>query len=181
MIGLHELSSFVEIGPGAGQLNEIIAKAHPACKQFLIDIPPQLYVTEAFMTAIFGEAVMSYESNRTCEDFTQSTQRIYPIAPWGAEQATMPKVDLFMSQVFEEMSHDTVAGYLELARKWESKYIFVTTILKKHGHKVFSPEQYAEALPEYKLELKQKSMPDALPISNGETNPSYDLLFKRKV
>lgn len=180
MLDIDNLSAVVEIGPGAGQLNEIIAKAHPKCKQFLIDIPPQLYVTEAFMTAIFGGDVMSYAFNREEKDFTQTAQRIYPMSPWVAEQAKMPKIDLFISQIFEEMSHETVAGYIELAQKWDSKYIFVSTILTKHGNKVFSPEQYEEALQNYDLIVRQKSMPDALPTSAGKTNPSFDLLFKRK-
>ncbi len=180
ILKLQELSTFVEIGPGAGQLNEIIAKVYPGCKQFLIDIPPQLYVTELFLASMFGEAVMPYESSRTCFDFRSTTQTIYPIAPWIAEQAELPKIDLFMSQIFEEMPHDTVADYLKLARKWESRYVFVTTILSKHGEKAFSPAQYKAALPEYELLYQEKSMPDSLPTPNGTTNPSYDLLFKRK-
>ncbi len=178
-IDTEEFSTVVEVGPGAGQLNEIISKLHPMCKQFLIDIPPQLYVTEAFMTAIFGKDVMPYTESSQCTDFTQLGYRIYPIAPWMAEQAKFPKVDLFLSQVFEEMAHETVAGYMDLARSWESKYIVVSTILKKHGSEVFSPEQYQSALPDYDLLVSRKSNPDALPFASGETNPSYDLVFKR--
>jgi hypothetical protein len=179
LLNWQSLSSFVEIGPGCGQLNEIWGKAQPQCKQFLIDIPPQLYVTQQFMTAIFGDSVMPYELSRATSDFTRTPQRIYPISPWTAEKALMPEIDLFLSQVFEEMAERTVRKYLELATQWKSKYIFITTVLKKQGVPVFSPKQYQDALKDYKLVVFEKAQPDSLPISSGDTNPGYCLLFQR--
>lgn len=151
-MGFGELKSFVEIGPGAGQLDEIVAKLNPECRCFLIDIPPQLYVTQKVMEASFGPAVAGYQEIKDNPDVLRSPQkRIFVLAPWQAEKADIGPIDLFISQIFEEMPPETVLGYLDLAKAWSSKLIHVTTITQKAGHEVTSLEQYRAALADYRM------------------------------
>lgn len=160
-IGFDNLTSFVEIGPGAGQLDEIVAKAHPGCRVFLIDIPPQLYVTEQVMRAVFGEQVAGYRDTKQNRAIINApNKRIFVLAPWQAEALQLPEVDLFMSQVFEEMPPATVRGYLDMARRWNSKVIHASTIPLKDKFEVLSADEYRLHLPEYDLSKTALGMRD---------------------
>lgn len=113
-IDFDAVDLFVELGSGVGRQIEIIRKLHPRIRVVAFDIPPQLYVCGQFLSTIFPDAVIGYETTRT--------YRAMPDLPAGAiaicGNAQFPllrdqRVDLFWNAVsFQEMEPDVVANYL---------------------------------------------------------------------
>lgn len=104
----------VELGSGMGRQIEVIKKLHPRIRIMAFDIPPQLYVGEQFLSTVFPDAIIGYETTRTYQ--------VMPELPAGAiaicGTAKFPllrrqRIGLFWNAVsFQEMEPDVVANYL---------------------------------------------------------------------
>ncbi len=46
---------FIELGAGYGRLAYVFLKAHPGCKYWIIDLPPALYVSQEYLSAVFPD------------------------------------------------------------------------------------------------------------------------------
>jgi len=87
-----------ELGPGAGTQTEIIAQLHPDISVLLFDIPPQLYVCESYLSAVFGDRVVSYRENREInQGFRPDPGKIYIFGNWQWEILRQTQLDLFWS------------------------------------------------------------------------------------
>lgn len=87
-----------ELGPGAGTQTEVIAQLHPGIALLLFDIPPQLYVCESYLKAVFGDRVVSYGRNRSIrEGFRPEPGKIYIFGNWQWEILKQVQFDLFWS------------------------------------------------------------------------------------
>jgi len=87
-----------ELGPGAGTQTEIIAQLHPDISVLLFDIPPQLYVCERYLRAVFGDRVVSYRENREVrQGFRPEPGKIYIFGNWQWEILRQTQFDLFWS------------------------------------------------------------------------------------
>jgi len=92
------VNTMAELGPGGGTQTEIIAKLHPNMAILLFDIPPQLYVCEAYLKAVFDERVVSYRQNREIEQgFRPEPGKIYIFGNWQLELLKNIDFDLFWS------------------------------------------------------------------------------------
>ena len=75
-----------ELGPGVGTQTEVIGKLHPDISILLFDIPPQLYVCEAYLKAVFGDRVVSYRETRNIKQgFQPRPGKIYVFGNWQLE------------------------------------------------------------------------------------------------
>ena len=45
----------IEVGAGYGRLAYVFLKAHPGCKYWIIDLPPALYVSQQYLSAVFPD------------------------------------------------------------------------------------------------------------------------------
>jgi len=87
-----------ELGPGVGTQTEVIAQLHPGISLLLFDIPPQIYVCEAYLRAVFGDRVVSYRQTRQlARGFRPEPGRIYIFGNWHMEILRQIEFDLFWS------------------------------------------------------------------------------------
>jgi putative sugar O-methyltransferase len=113
-VDLAKTSLIVELGPGSGKQVEVVAKLHPSVCYFLFDMPPQLYVCEQYLKAVFGDRVVSY---RECRNMTappkSAAGTIYLFGNWQFPMIETIKTDLFWNVAsLQEMEPDVVETYL---------------------------------------------------------------------
>lgn len=124
-IDFSTVRKMVEIGPGSGAFAELMAKLDPARQIYLIDIPPQLYVTEQVLSAVFPGEVAGFRTIRDNPGVLGSKDfRLFIMAPWQSETADISRIDLAFNQVsFSEMHIDTVEAYINLLMRWKTHII----------------------------------------------------------
>lgn len=108
------LGVIVELGPGAGRQVEVIRKLHPDITFVLFDIPPQLYVCEQYLKAVFGDAVISYRETRKWQALSiQQAGAVVMLGSWQFPLLAGRDIDLFWNAVsFQEMEPEVVENYL---------------------------------------------------------------------
>jgi putative sugar O-methyltransferase len=116
-----------ELGPGGGTQTEIIAKLHPGITILLFDIPPQLYVCEAYLKAVFGERVVSYRQNRDIrQGFQPETGKIYIFGNWQLEVLKGLPLDLFWSAACLSATEPEVAdNYLGIVNSSPVRMVYL--------------------------------------------------------
>lgn len=94
----NAVEAVAELGPGAGTQTEVIGHLHPNVSFLLFDVPPQLYVCEAYLRAVFGDRVVSYRQNRDVKaGFRPQPGKIYIFGNWQMEILRKTDYDLFWS------------------------------------------------------------------------------------
>jgi len=69
-VNFNSIESIMELGCGSGKQIEVIKKLHPKICFYLFDIPPQLYVCEQYLKAVFPNSVIGYRETKKYEDNT---------------------------------------------------------------------------------------------------------------
>lgn len=64
LLDFNELHSIVEVGGGYGGLAEVILKLHPHITYVGIEIPPQSYISQQYLTAVFPGKTLNYSETR---------------------------------------------------------------------------------------------------------------------
>jgi putative sugar O-methyltransferase len=118
-VDFDDLKVLVELGTGAGKQAEVTAKLHPQLAYFCFDLPPQLYIAEQYLKAVFPNRVVSYE---TCRSMTRAPTpepgKIYMLGNWQFPLVGELKVDLFWNAAsFQEMEPNVVQNYLSTVDK----------------------------------------------------------------
>lgn len=124
---------FVEIGPGLGRNAEVLAKLYPQATIVLFDIPPQLYVLEQYLTAVFGNRILGY---RTSTALAQEPNRLAAIRgkivvlpTWHLPLWQDVQADIFWNSAsFQEMEPDVVRNYLRLVKGLRPKCIYLNEL-----------------------------------------------------
>ena len=125
------------MGAGAGKNIEILAKLLPEATFLLVDIPPQLYVSNQYLTAVFGERVLPYrkaislipENNNNFYNLIKG--KIIIIPSWLLTKWCSIKIDLFWNCAsFMEMEPHVVKNYLEIVKKMEPEHIYISAELE---------------------------------------------------
>lgn len=113
-VDFDEIDLMVELGSGMGRQIEIVRKLHPRIRVIAFDIPPQLYVCSQFLSAVFPDAVIGYETTRTYRALPDLPAGAIAICgTWLFPLLRGRHVDLFWNAVsFQEMEPDIVANYL---------------------------------------------------------------------
>src|SRR5262249_43591511 len=79
----NQVQVVAELGSGAGGQTEVLAKLHPELTLLLFDIPPQLYICEQYLKAVFGDRVISYRQARTLLPDSKPTKgKIHVLGNW---------------------------------------------------------------------------------------------------
>ncbi len=106
-----------ELGSGSGKQVEVIKKLHPTTRFLLFDIPPQLYVCEQYLKAVFPGQLVSYRQTRDWPKLADPKPgQIFIMPNWKFPYLAALGCDLFWNaSSFQEMEPDVVANYLNYA------------------------------------------------------------------
>lgn len=134
LIGIQENSIICELGPGMGRNVEVMAHLLDRATFLLFDIPPQLYVANQYLTAVFGSRVVPYRDAMSIvpdgRDLPEEVAGKIVILPtWRMPTWSSTKIDLFWNSAsFHEMEPDVVRNYLKLVRGMEAKWIYINAM-----------------------------------------------------
>jgi len=174
-IDFEKISTFVELGSGSGKQVELLFKLYPHTSYLLFDIPPQLYVCQQYLSAVFPGNVVPY-------DITRQWDNIPPLEPgkiylFGTQKFPLIqelKIDLFWNCAsFQEMEPEVVENYLKFVNV-SSSHVYLYEIMKgknlakKEGeHGVLNAVTYDD----YQNGLKSFDLVDySNPLSTGSNN-----------
>jgi putative sugar O-methyltransferase len=181
-IDFSSINSLMEIGSGSGKQIEIIKKLHTNITFYILDIPPQLYVCEKYLDALFPNSVVSYKSTRMMKNFSQVQKgKICILGNWKLPELINLDIDLFWNGAsFQEMEPKVVLNYLRYVNQ-HAKFVFLselmggTKIAEKRGqHGVLKQtklEHYQEGLKDFVIQDLSKSI--FLPRANERYSFSF--------
>jgi hypothetical protein len=113
-LDFESVSNIVEVGPGLGRAVEILRKAHPHLRFYLVDLAPTLYVCQRNLAALFPESVVPYAETRAAGRISDSPpgsisflgpHQLEALAPAGPTLS-------FNAGVMSNMTPQTVRRYL---------------------------------------------------------------------
>jgi len=161
-LNFNDVNILIELGSGSGTQIEVIKKLHPDICILLFDIPPQLYVCEKYLSAVFPDSVVSYRDTRNLNDLPACENG--KIFIFGTESFPIIEnlpVDLFWNSAsFQEMEPDVVENYLHYVNN-SSKSVYLKETMKgkeiavsKGGRGVLAPttiDDYRRGLTNFDL------------------------------
>ena len=152
-VNFEKINNFLEIGPGAGIFSEVLAKLFINLKIYLIDIPPQLYVTQSYLSAVFPNQVATYSMIKKDPSILNSQNfRIFIIAPWQFEEINLGELDFAFNQVsFSEMKKETAKSYLDILSNRNTKIINIRSVEKNKIKEGPSFSDYEKILVNYNI------------------------------
>lgn len=110
-----KMSYFLEIGSSYGGQAEVLLKLFPHLKICLVEIPPQLYIAQQYLRAVFPGEVIDYQEVAGTSSISRETfreRRIMVMAPWQMGKFDDQLFDAGTNQYsFQEMSQATVETY----------------------------------------------------------------------
>ena len=186
-IDFARVKTVVEIGPGVGTFAELMAKLDTTRRLYLIDIPPQLYVLEKVLSAIFPGEVLGYrESKQTPARLSEKDWRIAILAPWQAEDLQITNADLAFNQVsFSEMQRTTVLAYLSLLDRWNVRQICLRAADQAKTDEGPGAQDYIDGLANYGLAARHpiatsaRGLPASAP-SGSDARTASVFFFQRR-
>ncbi len=186
-IDFDNIEIMVELGSGSGKQIEIIKKLHPDICFLLFDIPPQLYVCEQYLKAVFPNSVVSYKDTRNMDSIPKIQKgKIFIFGNWKFPIIEKVKIDLFWNAAsFQEMEPDVVANYLNYINK-QADAVFLQEVMagkevarKKWNHGVLKQTK----LEDYKNGLINFRLFDMSPCLSpvGNLNSWYSNSFWKRI
>lgn len=184
-IDFNSIETIMEIGSGSGKQVEIIKKLHPHLSFYVLDIAPQLYVCEQYLTALFPDSVVSYRQTRKMDSAPkQNDKKIFVIGNWKLPELTNLRYDLFWNSAsFQEMEPEVVLNYLKFANR-QARYAFLNEAMEgkevasmKGAHGVLKQtrlEHYKKGLQDFVI----KDMSESIFLPRQEGNYSYSFWSK---
>ena len=122
------LQSVLEIGSGYGGQAELLLKAHPHLKMCIVDIPPQLYVAQQYLSACFpGEVVGYADADRPGRlDDLFARGRIVCLPTWRLPDVPDRTFDLFWNSAsFQEMEPAVVRNYASHVQRVVKSWVYL--------------------------------------------------------
>ena len=186
-VNFESINSFMEIGSGLGKQIEVIKKLHPHINFFIFDIPPQLYVCEQYLSAIFPDSVISYRETKDMNQIPKTSGKIFIFGNWKINEIENLNYDIFWNSAsFQEMEPNVVSNYLNFVNKQTEKFAFLMERMigkevtnSKGGGGVLKQttlEHYKKGLRDFSL----KDMSDAMMIPNLSSKYGYKFSFWEK-
>ena len=181
------IGTVMELGGGIGKQVEVIRKLHPHLSFFLFDIPPQLYVCEQYLRAVFPDSVVSYRQTRDMRSLgAPEPGKIYIFGSWKIAELTDLSCDLFWNSAsFQEMEPELALNYLGFVDRLTRRYVFLQEAMqgmpqaRREGeHGVLRPttlEHYRAGLPDF--ELTDLSPAADLELARTSTASPYSFSF----
>ncbi len=108
-----------ELGSGSGKQIEVLKKLHPGLSFLIFDIPPQLYVCEQYLKAVFPNDVISYRETKGLSDISSpSTGKIYIFGSYKFPILESVKTDLFWNAAsLQEIEPEMAKHYLSFVNR----------------------------------------------------------------
>jgi putative sugar O-methyltransferase len=150
-IDFDDIQVMVELGSGSGKQIEVIKKLHPNICFLLFDIPPQLYVCEQYLSAVFPDSVVSYRDTKILDSIPEIRKgKIFIFGNWKFPILEKVKIDLFWNaKSFQEMELEVVANYLKYINK-QANAVFLQEVMG--GAKIANKKGDPGVLKQTKLE-----------------------------
>jgi putative sugar O-methyltransferase len=135
-----DVKIFVELGSGMGKQIEVMKKFFPKMTFMVFDIPPQIYVAEQYLKALFPDDVVGYRETRDMEELPEDREgKIYIFGNWQFPILERTDVDLFWNCAsFQEMEPAVVRNYLSVVSK-RAKYVYFFAVMKPIIHEASQP------------------------------------------
>ena len=186
-VNFESINSFMEIGSGVGKQIEVIKKLHPHINFFIFEIPPQLYLCEQYLSAIFPDSVISYRETKNMTQIPKTSGKIFIFGNWKINEIENLNYDVFWNSAsFQEMEPNVVSNYLNFVNKHTEKFAFLMERMigkevtnSKGGGGVLKQttlEHYKKGLRDFSL----KDMSDAMMIPNLSSKYGYKFSFWEK-
>lgn len=164
------INTMAEIGSGGGKQIEVIKKLHPNISFYIFEIPPQLYVCEQYLSAVFPRSVISYYETRKYKSIPKKDHKgkIFILPTWKIGELADLNYDLFWNSAsFQEMEPNVVLNFLKYINK-QCNYAFlheqmsgkrVTSSKREHGViQQTKTEHYREGLKDFKIDDISRSI-----------------------
>ena len=126
---------FCELGSGLGRNIEVAAHLFKEATFFIYDIPPQLYVANQYLTAVFGDRVIGYRDAVKLQpkrdgSIAEAIKGKIIIQPtWRMPDWVNTKIDVFWNSAsFQEMEPGIVKNYLSLVSSMSAKWIYINAV-----------------------------------------------------
>lgn len=157
-LNFDSIHVITELGSGSGKQIEVLKKLHPHLSFFIFDIPPQLYVCEQYLKAVFPNDVIPYRQTKSISKISSPEEgKIYIFGTCQFPILTSFKTDLFWNAAsLQEIEPDTAKHYLSAVNE-SSRAIYLhewMSGVKRRGQKGLVVEtqlkHYEEALTHFK-------------------------------
>ena len=187
-VNFDTIHSMMELGSGSGKQIEVIKKLHPDACFYVFDIPPQLYVCQQYLSALFPDSVVPYEKTRSMKSIPEERKgKIFIFGTWKLPEITNLSYDLFWNSAsLQEMEPHVVLNYLGFVNA-QAKYAFLfetmigTIVAASPGsHGVLERttfEHYEKGLKNFKL----RDMSRAVTIPNLKTNKNFAFWVRKNL
>jgi len=188
-IDFDKINSIMEIGGGSGKQIEVIKKFHPHLTFYVLDLCPQLYVCERYLTEVFPNSVVSYKETRDMTRIPDNKEgKIFILGNWKISTLENLECDGFWNSAsLQEMEPDIVANYLKYVNSQTTQFVFLhetmggQTLAKEEGKlgvlKKTTLEDYKRSLSNFVLH--DSSIANHLPTLSKYT-PYRFTFWKRK-
>lgn len=157
-IHFDTIETVTELGPGSGKQIEVLKKLHPQLSFLIFDIPPQLYVCEQYLKAVFPKDVISYRDTKGLSDISSpDSGKIYIFGSYKFPILESVKTDLFWNAAsLQEIEPEMAKHYLSFVnRSAEAVYLheWMSGVRQKGKQELLVETQlkhYEEALTNFK-------------------------------
>ena len=129
-ISFNERSVICELGPGMGRNIEVMAHLLPDATFLVFDIAPQLYISNAYLRAVFGSRVIPYRNAVSLMPGSEQAKgKIILLPTWKMPEWSSFKIDVFWNSAsFQEMEPDVVLNYLRLVNQMRPDWIYINAL-----------------------------------------------------
>ena len=155
-INFDTISVVTELGSGSGKQIEVLKKLHPKLSFLIFDIPPQLYVCEQYLKAVFPNDVISYRDTKGLSDISSpDSGKIYIFGSYKFPILESVKTDLFWNAAsLQEIEPEMAKHYLSFVNR-SSKAVYLhewMSGVREKGKLIIETQlkHYEEALTNFK-------------------------------
>jgi putative sugar O-methyltransferase len=147
--GTDRVNTICELGAGYGRNAYVFMKAMPRCKYIIIDIPPALFVSQSYLSAVFPDKkIFTFRPFTHFSDVEQAFNEadIVFLLPHQAELLPNKCIDLFVNiSSLHEMKIDQIHAYFKLIDNLTKGFLYTKQWWSSHNLEddiVVTPKDY---------------------------------------
>ena len=170
---------------------EVISKLHPHIRYVDVDIPPQIYIAERYLSACFERKVVGYRETKQQDELIPEShdgKHLFTLCPWQ-----LPKLagnyDLFINSAsFQEMEPPVVQNYARHLDRLVTRYGYIRAMPKgaalapRKGKRGVLEKTTLEHYLEFfdRFELVDEADAEVLPNLPGTLDAYRDFFFRKR-
>lgn len=120
--------TILELGAGYGRTAYFILTAQPACRYFIVDIPPALFVAQRYLSAVFKDRkVFKFRPFRSFDEVKEELRQadLAFLLPHQAEMLPYGLFDLCINiSSLHEMKREQIQAYFQMIDRLTSGYFY---------------------------------------------------------